>query len=150
MHPVRRTPVNAIIVFVGIASVITLGWALGHWIGGHSGSLSALNFFFESSTMGTLLILVVYFAANLALPFYYRKYRPDEFNPIKHVVLPVLGMVAIAVPIYYLCKPPQPQPYSWFPFAALGVLVVSIVYSIWLVRRDPGLGERVGSIVADE
>jgi amino acid transporter len=150
VHPVRRTPVNAIIAFVGIAGVITLGWALGHWIGGHSNSLDALNFFFEASTMGTILILLVYFAANAALPFYYRKYRPDEFNPIKHVVLPVLGMVAIAIPIYYLCKPPQPQPYDWFPFAALGVLVVSILYSIWLVRRDPGLGERVGSIVADE
>jgi amino acid transporter len=150
VHPVRRTPVNAIIAFVGIAGVITLGWALGHWIGGHSDSLSALNFFFESSTMGTILVLVVYFLANLALPFYYRKYRPAEFNVIRHVVLPVLGMAAIAVPIYYLCKPPQPQPYDWFPFAALAVIVVSIVYSMWLVRRDPGLGERVGSIVADE
>jgi len=27
---------------------------------------------------------------------------------------------------------------------------VSILYSIWLVRRDPGLGDRVGSIIADE
>jgi amino acid transporter len=150
VHPVRRTPVNAIIAFVAAASVLTLGWALGHWIGGHSGSLSALNFFFESSTMGTLLILVVYFLANLALPFYYRKYRPAEFHLVKHVILPVLGMAAIAVPIYYLCKPPQPQPYDWFPFAALGVIVVSILYSIWLVRRDPALGDRVGSIVADE
>ena len=150
VHPVRRTPVNAIIAFVGIAGVITLGWALGHWIGGHGNSLDALNFFFEASTMGTILVLLVYFAANLALPFYYRKYRPAEFNPVKHIILPVLGMVAIAVPIYYLCKPPQPQPYDWFPFAALGVLVVSIIYSMWLVRRDPGLGERVGSIVADE
>ncbi len=150
VHPVRRTPVNAIIAFVGIAGVITLVWALGHWIGGHGNSLDALNFFFEASTMGTILVLLVYFAANLALPFYYRKYRPAEFNPVKHIILPVLGMVAIAVPIYYLCKPPQPQPYDWFPFAALGVLVVSIIYSMWLVRRDPGLGERVGSIVADE
>jgi hypothetical protein len=32
----------------------------------------------------------------------------------------------------------------------LGLIVVSIVYSIWLVRRDPGLGDRVGSIIADE
>src|SRR5215468_3015147 len=32
VHPVRRTPVNAIITFVGIASAITLVWALGHWI----------------------------------------------------------------------------------------------------------------------
>ncbi|MGH3258412.1 MAG: APC family permease [Streptosporangiaceae bacterium] len=150
VHPVRRTPVNAIIAFVVIASAVTLGWAIGHWVGGTGGSLSALNFFFESSTMGTILILVVYFAANVALPFYYRKYRPQEFNVIKHVVLPFLGMVAIAVPIYYLCKPPQPQPYDWFPYVALGVLVVSIIYSVWLVKRDPGLGDRVGSIIADE
>ena len=150
VHPVRRTPVNAIITFVAIASAVTLGWAIGHWVGGTGGSLSALNFFFESSTMGTILILVVYFAANVALPFYYRRYRPQEFNVIKHVVLPFLGMVAIAVPIYYLCKPPQPQPYNWFPYVALGVLIVSILYSIWLVRRDPGLGDRVGSIIADE
>ena len=150
VHPIRRTPVNAIITFVAAASAITLIWAIGHWVGGHGSSLDALNFFFESSTMGTLLILVVYFAANLALPFYYRKHRPTEFNVIKHVILPVLGMAAIAVPVYYLCKPGQPQPYNWFPYAALGVLVVSIIYSIWLVRRDPALGERVGSIVADE
>ena len=150
VHPVRRTPVNAIIIFVGVAGVITLGWALGHWIGGHGSSLSALNFFIDSSTMGTILILVVYFLANLALPFYYRKYRPAEFNILKHLVLPVLGMAAIAVPIYYLCKPPQPQPYDWFPFAALAVIVVSVIYSVWLVRRDPGLADRVGSIVADE
>jgi amino acid transporter len=150
VHPVRRTPVNAIITFVGFASAVTLVWALGHWIGGHSDSLSALNFFFESSTMGTILILLVYFAANLALPFYYRKYRPAEFNIIKHIVLPVLGMIAIAVPVYYLVKPGQPQPYDWFPYAALGVLIVSILYSMWLVRRDPGLGDRVGSIIADE
>ncbi len=150
VHPARRTPVNAIITFVGIAGVIVLGWALGHWLGGHGNSLNALNFFIEASTMGTILVLVVYFAANLALPFYYRKFRPAEFSVVKHGVLPVLGMAAIAVPIYYLCKPPQPQPFDWFPFAALGVLVVSVLYSVWLVRRDPGLPARVGSIVADE
>jgi amino acid transporter len=150
VHPVRRTPVNAIIAFVGIASVLTLGWALGHWIGGSSGELSALNFFFESSSMGTILILFVYLASNVALPFFYRKYRPAEFSIIKHVVLPALGVVAIAIPIYYLFKPPIPQPYFWFPYVGLGIVAVSILYSIWLVRRDPGLGDRVGSIIADE
>jgi amino acid transporter len=150
VHPVRRTPVNAIIAFVVIASAITGIWALGHVIGGHTNSLDALNFFFESSTMGTILLLVVYFLANLALPFYYRKYRPQEFNVIKHVILPVLGMIAIAVPVYYLCKPGQSQPYNWFPYAALGVLVVAVIYAVILVRRDPALGDRVGSIVADE
>src|ERR1700735_3892727 len=150
VEPSRQVPRHAIFTFVGIGSAVTLVWALGHLIGGHTDSLSALNFFFESSTMGTILILVVYFLANLALPFYYRKYRPAEFGVIQHAVLPVLGMIAIAVPVYYLSKPGQSAPYSWFPYAALGILVVSVIYAAVLTRRDPALGGRVGSIVADE
>ena len=150
VHPVRRTPVNAIYAFVVIAAVIIGVWALLHLIGGDSGSMSALNFFVESSTMGTILVLVVYFLSNLALPFYYRRYCPQDFNVFKHVVLPVLGMIAIAVPVYYLVKPGQAAPYDWFPYAALGVIVVSVVYAIIVSRRDPGLGDRVGSIIADE
>jgi amino acid transporter len=150
VHPVRRTPIYAIFAFVAIAGAIVAVWALGHLIGGSTGSLEPLNFFDESGTMGTILILVVYFLANLALPFYYRKYRPAEFNVIKHLVLPVLGMAAIAVPVYYLSKPGQPTPYNWFPYIALGVVIVSVIYAMILVRRDPGLSQRVGSIVADE
>jgi len=150
VHPTRRTPVNAIITFIAIATVIVAGWALGHLIGGSTGSLSALNYFDESGTMGTILVLVVYFLANLALPFYYLKYRRSEFNVIKHAVLPILGMAVIAVPVYYLCKPGQPNPYNWFPYAALGIAVVAVIYAVVLTRRDPALGDRVGSIIADE
>jgi amino acid transporter len=152
VQPTRRTPVNAIYAFVGIAGGIIAVWCIGHLIGGahQSGGMNGLNYFDESGTMGTILILVVYFLANLALPFYYRKYRPQEFNVLKHLVLPVLGMIAIAIPVYYLCKPPQPQPYDWFPYAALIILVLAAVYAYVLNHRDPGLGDRVGSIVADE
>jgi hypothetical protein len=30
------------------------------------------------------------------------------------------------------------------------VIVVSVGYAVWANRRDPGLGDRVGSIIADE
>jgi amino acid transporter len=150
VHPTRHTPVNAIYTFVAIGTVIMGVWAALHLIGGDSGSMSALNFFVESSTMGTILVLVVYFLSNLALPFYYRKYRPAELRLVKHVILPVLGLIAIGVPVYYLCKPGQASPYDWFPYAALAVIIVSVIYAFILSRRDPGLGERVGSIIADE
>jgi amino acid transporter len=152
IHARRQTPMNAIYVFVGIASLIIIVWAVGHLIGGHAqqGQMNALNFFVESSTMGTILVLVVYFLANLALPFYYRKYRPSEFNVLKHAVLPVLGMIAIGVPVYYLCKPGQSAPYDWFPYAALIIVVIAAIYAFILNQRDPSLGDRVGSIVADE
>jgi len=146
----RRTPVNALYAFTGIAGAIIVVWLLGHLIGGNSGSMNPLNFFAESSTMGTILILVVYFLANLALPFYYRRYQPQDFSVVKHVILPVLGLVAIAVPVYYLSKPGQAQPYNWFPWAALAIVVISLAYSYYRSRRDPGLGDRVGSIIADE
>src|SRR5450631_1400900 len=137
VHPTRRTPVNAIFAFVGIGSVIIAVWALGHIFTGHTGgnAMSPVTFFVESSTMGTILILVVYFLSNLALPFYYRRYCPQDFNIVKHVVLPVLGMIAIAVPVYYLVKPGQVAPYDWFPYAALGVIVVSVAYAIVVSRR---------------
>jgi amino acid transporter len=150
VHPKRKTPINAIYTFTGIAGGIIVVWCLGHLIFGKSGSMDGLNYFDESGTMGTILILVVYFLANAALPFYYRKYRPQEFNVLKHLILPVIGMIVIAVPVYYLCKPPQPQPYNWFPYAALIILVISIAYAYMLNRRDPDLADRVGSIVADE
>jgi amino acid transporter len=106
-------------------------------------------FFTESSTLGTILILVVYLASNIALPFYYRRYRPQEFRTVRHLVLPALGALAILVPLYYLAKPGQPAPYNWFPVAALAALLLAVAYATLLVRRDPGLAERVGSVVAD-
>jgi hypothetical protein len=51
---------NAIYAFVALAGGIILIWVLGHVIGGHTGSMDPLNFFFESSTMGTILVLVVW------------------------------------------------------------------------------------------
>ena len=64
-------------------------------------------------------------------------------------LLPALGTVAILVPLYYLAKPGQPAPYNWFPYAAIGALLAAVGYATLLVRRDPTLAERVGSIVAD-
>jgi amino acid transporter len=150
VHPTRRTPVNAIFTFVGVASLIIVVWALLHLIGGSTGQLDPIKFFVESSTLGTILLLVVYFLSNLALPFYYRKFLPDQFNVVRHVILPVLGMIAIGVPVYYLVKPGQEQPFNWFPYAALGIVIVSAVYAWFLNSRDPGLADRVGSIIADE
>jgi len=149
VHPVRRTPMNAIFIFVGISMLIIVGWAAVHLVTGHSGSMNPVNFFAESSTMGTILILVVYLLSNIALPFYYKRFHPTEFRLVKHAVLPGLGAAAIIVPLYYLAKPGQPAPYNWFPYVALAAIVVAVTYSIILVRRDAGLGDRVGSIVAD-
>ena len=150
VHPKRRTPMNAIYLYIAVASAIIIGWALWHVLSGRSGSMDPITFFAESSTMGTILVLVVYALANLALPVYFRKHRPADFDVVKHGVLPILGVVAIGVPMYYLAKPGQDAPYSWFPWIGLVIVVLAIVYSAVLVKRDPGIGDRVGSLLADD
>ncbi|MGC8498856.1 MAG: APC family permease [Acidimicrobiales bacterium] len=152
VHAKRRTPVKALMVFLGGTILIILVWGLGHLLGGHgvSASMNAVNFFAESSTFGTILVLVVYGLSNLALPFYYRRHHPDRFNAFRHGVLPGLGVLTILVPLYYLTKPGQIEPYSWFPWAALVIVVLAVIYAFFLVARDPSVGDRIGSIVADE
>jgi amino acid transporter len=152
VHSTRRTPVTALLVFLGLGLAIIGVWGLGHIIGGHatSGSMNALTMFVESSTFGTILLLLVYGLSNLALPFYYKKHHPNLYNPWRHAVLPVIGVLWILVPLYYLAKPGQSAPYSWYPYLALGVVVVAFIYATFLVQRDPGIGDRVGSIIADE
>ncbi len=152
IHRTRRTPVSALMTFLGLSLAIIAIWGLGHLLGGHatSGSMSALAMFDESSTFGTILVLLVYGLSNLALPFYYRRHCPELYNPFRHAVLPGLGILVILVPLYYLAKPGQPAPLNWYPYMALGVVVLAIGYAVWLVSRDPDVGERVGSIVADE
>jgi amino acid transporter len=152
VHSKRRTPANALFFFITISLGIIVVWGLGHLIGGSStsGGMYATNFFFESSTFGTILVLVVYALSNLALPFYYRRHHPELFNAFRHGVLPIIGFLAIGVPLYYLTKPGQANPYDWFPYAALVVIVLAVIYAFVLVNRDPSIGDRVGSIVADE
>ncbi|KUO10098.1 APC family permease [Streptomyces sp. DSM 15324] len=149
VHPTRRTPNNAIVTFAVTSLLIIGGWGLGHVLGPDGGRMDPVVFFTESSSLGALLILLVYLASNIALPLYYRRYRPQEFRTVRHLVLPAIGALAILVPLYYLAKPGQPAPYSWFPYVALVALVVSVGYATVLVRRDPTLAERVGSVVAD-
>ncbi len=152
VHPKRQTPVNALAVYLTIAMLIIFGWGLGHIVGGHatSGAMNGELYFGYSSTFGTILVLCVYGMSNLALPFYFKKFHPELFNVLRHVIMPALGVVFIIVPLYYLSKPGQSQPYNWYPYAALITIVVAIIYSLILVARDPSVGDRVGSIVADE
>ncbi|MDQ6835893.1 MAG: APC family permease [Actinomycetota bacterium] len=135
-----KTPWVAFVVFLGLA--LGLSYVFG-W------NTDPVVFFGEIATLGTILIALTYLVANLALPVYFRRYHPERFSPLLHLVLPLLGAAAIAYPLYELIKPGQPAPFSHYPLIALGVVVVAAVYGAIVYARDRTLGERVGSVVAD-
>jgi amino acid transporter len=139
----QRTPYVAFIVFLGCALglVYIFGWIID--------TDDPVVFFGEIATLGTILISLTYLVANLALPVYFRRYHAQEFNVVTHLVLPLLGAGAIGYPLYQLVKPGQPGPFDQYPWVALGVVLVALIYGGFVYARDRTLGERVGSIVAD-
>jgi amino acid transporter len=143
VSPKYKTPIHATMSFLGVAFVLVFAWCWWR----HE---TPLQMFAETSTLGTIMIITVYFVALISLPRYYLRYYRDRFSVVKHLVIPVLGMCAIAFPMWQLIKPGQPSPYDWFPYFTLAVIVVGLVYALLLNSRDKTLGDRVGSIVADE
>ena len=77
-----RTPRAAFVVMLGLALGLTyvFGW-----------STEPVVFFGEIGTMGTILVAMTYLVANLALPVYYRRHRPELLRPLRHVILPLAG-----------------------------------------------------------
>ena len=136
----HQTPWASFVIFLGLA--LGVAFIFG-------GRTDPIVFFGEIATLGTILIALVYLVSNLALPFYYRRFHPERFRLVRHAILPAIGAIAIAYPLYELVKPGQPAPFNYFPYIALAIVVAAALYAVFLNSRNPSLGEKVGSIIAD-
>jgi len=134
------SPVDALIV-MAVAGLGLIGvWWVIHLVTGHTGSMDPVGLYAECSTMGTIVILVVYLLTSLSLPvFMWRRHR-QMFSPVRHVVIPALGSAVLIVPFVELCQPGQPSPYSAFPFVALGLLAAAAAIAGLTVHRHPAAG----------
>jgi amino acid transporter len=139
-----RTPVNALLGMTGAGLGIIGVWWVLHLVGADSGSTNPVGLYAECSTMGTIVILFVYFLTTLGLPFFMWRRHRRSFSALRHVGVPVVGALTLVVPFVELCKPGQPAPYSWFPFVALAILAAAGVIACVRVRRHPSAGSGEG------
>ncbi len=141
IHPRHKTPHIAMWLFILSALAITLVFGWKH---------DPVKIFGDTGSLGTIPILIVYLVTTVALPVYILRFHKSEFNYLKHLIIPFLGVVLTLFPLWGLVQPGQPAPFNLFP-AMTGVgLVLSIVYGIILARRSPDLVQTIGSYVADE
>ena len=83
-------------------------------------------------TIITILILVVYMAACLSVPFFYSREHRDEFNVVRHVVVPVIPFIVLIFPIVAQFYPAPSFPFNlagpicaaWF---VLGLIIVTFL-----------------------
>jgi amino acid transporter len=106
------TPWAALAIYSIFALAMTLIW------GSHG---SAITMAGEMGTLGTIPIVLVYVALNVALPIYYLRHHRPLFSPWKHLIVPVLGITFLVLPLWGLIEPGQPYPYNLFPWIILAV-----------------------------
>ncbi len=145
VRPRSGTPVTALLVMAAAGLGIIGVWWLTHLISGDTGSMDPVGLYAECSTMGTIVILFVYFLTALSLPiFMWRRHR-DSFSPFRHVAIPALGSLTLIVPFVELCQPGQPAPYNAFPFIALAAAAAAAVIACLVVHRRPRTGAGEGT-----
>ena len=144
VRPRVDTPVNALVAMTVMGLGIIGVWGVSHVLGVGTGSMNPVGLYAECSTMGTIVILVVYLLTSLSLPvFMWRRHRV-MFSPVRHLVVPLLGSGTLVVPFVELCKPGQPAPYGAFPFVALGLVAVAATTAGLVVRHRPSTGAGEG------
>jgi amino acid transporter len=143
IHPRHQTPHRAMWVFLIIAVALILGFGL-------LGGVAPMDYFGLAGTLGTIPIIITYMLTNLALPVYVIRYRRSELDVVRHILLPVAGTLVMLFPLWGLIQPGQAWPFNVFPWMALGVLALSVVYGIVIARLSPGLAHRIGAYVADQ
>ena len=122
---------------------VVVGLSVGAWLG--PGATGAYGF---TGAIGTVAIVLVYLASCVALiRFFWR--RPDR-NLLTHLVLPVLGVLALAYPLYAVSKPGQAYPYNLVPYVVLAWLVAGIALFLYYRARSPEKITALGTFVAED
>jgi amino acid transporter len=130
VHPKHKTPTNAILANLALSLGVGLGvgFALN----------ASRSYLLTNGLILVLAVLYIYVSANVAVAFYYLRQRRQEFNPILHIVLPVVSTAAL---IYVTIKSFQPFPtfpYNYAPLIdgiwfAIGLIILGY---LWVTKRD--------------
>jgi amino acid transporter len=141
VHPRWFSPYNAIIVQTIFTLIV--GFGTGFWLG--PGATGAYGF---TGAIGTVAVVIVYMLSNIALVRYF--FRLPERNIFLHVVLPILGVLALAYPLWSTGAPGQAYPYNFVPIIVLVWIVIGLAAYLYLRSRSPEKIAALGTVLAED
>lgn len=138
-HPKYHSPVAAIWATAGFAVICGVPIAL--WIG--PGASGAYGF---TGSIGTVAVVIVYLLSNIALIRYFA--RRQGRSLWRHIIIPVLGVVALAYPLWSTLQPGSP-PFNLVPIIS-GIWIAGglVIYAV-LKSKAPEKVAAMGSTLAE-
>jgi amino acid transporter len=146
----HRSPAVAIGVGFVITVAVTLGLGLGY---------DPVTAFVMVATALVIVLAAIYIVMNAACIGYFTRGRSSantRFNPLLHLVIPVLGIItfvpawltAAGIKVFSFVAPLAP-PYSYMGPGVAGWMIVGVIYLVYLYRRDPRRVVEVGLVHLD-
>jgi amino acid transporter len=141
VHARWFSPYRAIVVQSVFTIVVGLG--AGAWLG--PGATGAYGF---TGAIGTVAIVIVYLASNVALVRYFWSTADRKIG--RHVIVPVLGVLALAYPLYSVIKPGQASPYNYVPWIVLVWVLLGIGLYAYCRAKSPEKIAAIGTFIAED
>ena len=140
VSPRFRTPARAAVAFVAPSI------AIGVISTAFTDPATASGFL---STYGILGLVIMYLAANVALIVDWAKLRRRGVrkNPWLWVVVPAIGVVVLAIPVWGDLRPGQASPYNTLPWLTIGLIAVGIIYALVLGAVRPRVLEQAPALL---
>ncbi|HEX4202811.1 MAG TPA: amino acid permease [Ktedonobacteraceae bacterium] len=90
--------------------------------------------------LGTILILpilLVYILTCISVPVFYLKQHRDEFNVLRHIIVPVLPLIVLLAVVYYQFSPIPAAPLGYAGPVVLAWLIIGAIIVALLQARAP-------------
>ena len=162
VDPDTRAPVNAVHfqAITALVIAVVLGIVLANDpfpTPDGAASFGGLNVYVFLGTMLGLVFAGIYILVNLACIGYFMRERRDEFNVVKHLIVPVLGVLAmipallaviggLTIPFLDIELPPYETALKWTaPIVGVWVVLGIVVYIVLWVTNRAALA-RVGDV----
>ena len=160
VHPDTRSPVNAVHFQAVLGIIVAVGLGLLLADDPFEGA-AGLNVYVWLGTLVGLLFAGMYIAVNVACIGYFMREKRSEFNPIKHLVIPILGVIAmipavlaviggVTIPILDIELSPYENSLRWTA-PVVGVwLLLGVVAYFYLRSRNPAALEGMNAVYGGE
>jgi len=125
VSPTRKTPDKAIILETSVCAFAFVLMLI----------FSVEDVFFTWALTITLGLILMYIAANIGVMKWYLGEKRAEFNPLTHLVLPIVASICVGYVGYKSVVPLPDPPVKYAPIIIAGWLLVGIGVLLWQNSR---------------